>query len=562
NKKYVYANYGLDDDEIDLLEMLYYFRLKCGTYDSMQRWLDLASSCQDDSVYEQIRQLVDIDEYCNYMAVQLYLCNSDWPHNNLKVWRPITEGGKFRHILYDIDHAFKTTTPFAHLADVSYHYNSPSYTCEEVSLFFDMLKNESFRKQFIDTFCLVAGSVFEPTRCKDIITELCDRVEASQLLDTEVYTGINVTPWTTGNTLISKLTSSYQAMMIDTLQGYPPMGLSSVTAQSVELSSNISEARLLVNGLQVPTNYFNGKLFPPVSFKAEAPAGYKFLGWKRGDTYVSTSEEYEMPTSSGSMSLQACFREEGIAAAPVVINEVSAGNSVNVNEYFKKDDWVELYNTTDQDIDLEGMYITDTSKKPQKFQITAKGSKASTIIPAHGFKVVWCSGRETNTELHTSFKLSNADGELVRIEAEDGSWADSLVYCAMNGDESVGRYPDGGSDIYLMTSPTIKASNRMNSYTTLWDGTGTTGEEEQNLASRSGGMSIACVGDWLLLKDEDCDAVSLGVHTVSGVTVILDDVTLEGGHARLDISSLPSGVYIASARDKEGNQCATKFIRK
>ncbi len=95
NKDYVYANYGLDDDEIDLLEMLTYFRQKCGTYDYMQRWLDLAALCAegDEEAYEEIKQIVDIDEYCNYMAVEIYLCNSDWGDNNVKVWRPIGGGG-------------------------------------------------------------------------------------------------------------------------------------------------------------------------------------------------------------------------------------------------------------------------------------------------------------------------------------------------------------------------------------------------------------------------------------------------------------------------------------
>ncbi len=580
NKKYVYANYGLDDDEIDLLEMLYYFRQKCGTYDSMQRWLDLAAQCAsgDEEAYEQIKQLVDIDEYCNYMAVELFLCNSDWPHNNLKVWRPITDGGKFRHITYDLDHAFTTTTPFTNLADVSYHYSSLD-DCEEVRLFFDMLGSDSFRKQFIDTFCLVAGSVFEPTRCKDIITELCDRVEASQILANDVYSDTNVTPWTTGNTLISNLTASYQTMMIDTLKNYSPMGLSSTTAQSVTLSANIDEARLLINNLPVPTNAFSGQLFSPITFKAEAPAGYKFLGWrergKRGvlmNTYVSTDEEYEMPTASDTIILVACYREmsdeekaeEGLTTTPIVINEVSASNSVNVNEYFKKDDWVELYNTTSDDIDLEGMYMTDESAEPHQYQITAAGTKANTIIPAHGYKIIWCSKRETETELHANFKLGNNDGEMVRICASDDSWADSLVYCAHNGDQSVGRYPDGGENVYLMTKPTIKSSNLMNTYATLWSGEeGSTDIEDiYTTTTRNGGMSIACVGDYLSIKSEESDHVTLGVHTLSGITVMYRNVSMEGGHGRVNISALPSGIYVAHATDEEGDECATKFVKK
>ena len=114
NKHFVYANYGLDDDEIDQFEMSpdSGYVQKCGTYTSMQRWLDLSQRSGEATAYEEIRQMVDIDEYCNYMALVFYLANTDWPQNNLKAFKPLTEGGKFRFVLYDLDGAFGTSDPF------------------------------------------------------------------------------------------------------------------------------------------------------------------------------------------------------------------------------------------------------------------------------------------------------------------------------------------------------------------------------------------------------------------------------------------------------------------
>ncbi len=797
NKHYVYANYGLDDDEIDQFEMSpdSGYVQKCGTYESMQRWYDLAQQCgSSDEAYEELKAMVDIDEYCNYMAVCFYLGNNDWPQNNIKGFKPITDGGKYRLVVLDLDQAFsRSTSSFTDFADRQYytfdllygedfdHYYNKEI--EMVTIFLNMLSNDSFRKQFIDTYCIIAGSVFEPSRCEEIVNELCEQVSSSQSINSELY-GSGSTPWSTAKSIISSLSSSRQTTMVSTLKSYSPMKLSSTTSQSVTLSANIDQARILVNDIPVPTNKFSGQLFPPITLKAEAPAGYKFLGWMlvdgttngstlipQGDTwsyydkgsldtedwtstsydytswssgkaglgycsadsmttkltaslpcyyflhdlqlsstpasddtftlnytvddgfviyvngteagrynmpsgtvsystfatdyaqgnpdtgtltlsptlfhsgtnriavevhnnsltssdiywncdlttsstqttgsYVTSDTEYPLPTTStSSLTLQACYgqmsdeekTEAGLTTTPIVINEVSASNSVNVNEYFKKDDWVELYNTTDEDVDLEGMYITDTSKKPQKFQITAQGTKASSIIEAHGFKVIWCSQRETDTELHTSFKLANDDGALVRIEAQDGSWADSLVYCTMNGDQSVGRYPDGGADVYLMTSPTIRKSNRMNTYAALWEYTappeveepdedtdvdvddGTDDEEttepvvpeepedttgttdpvmpEGVYAPRSGGMSIACVGDYLSIKNEDCPLTSVRVYSVSGMTLLDLEVDTSSGHAKVSIASLPRGVYVATATDREGNLVQTKFIKR
>jgi hypothetical protein len=44
-----------------------------------------------------------------------------------------------------------------------------------------MLKNDAFRKQFIDTYCLVAGSVFEPERCEN-----CNFCKATKKLNSVV----------------------------------------------------------------------------------------------------------------------------------------------------------------------------------------------------------------------------------------------------------------------------------------------------------------------------------------------------------------------------------------
>ena len=48
-------------------------------------------------------------------------------------------------------------------------------------------------------------------------------------------------------------------------------------------------------------------------------------------------------------------------------------------------DWVELYNTTNQPIDLAGWYLSDDATDLKKYQFPAN---ANSIIPANGYKVV------------------------------------------------------------------------------------------------------------------------------------------------------------------------------
>ena len=95
---------------------------------------------------------------------------------------------------------------------------------------------------------------------------------------------------------------------------------------------------------------------------------------------------------------------------------------------------------------------------------SGEGSGEGAVIPAHGYYIVWADKLDPLRQLHASFKLSNANEQSVTLTAADHSWSDCLTYQPHNGDESVGRYPDGGKRIYRMTRPTIQATNTLTYY--------------------------------------------------------------------------------------------------
>ena len=107
------------------------------------------------------------------------------------------------------------------------------------------------------------------------------------------------------------------------------------------------------------------------------------------------------------------------------------------------------------------MYLSDSRSNPQKYQIHAGNSTASTIIPAHGKLIVWCDKLDPINQLHSSFKLDNADGAYVSVQAEDGTWADEMVYFAQDRWQTYGRYPDGGNHTSHLSQPTIALPNVM-----------------------------------------------------------------------------------------------------
>ena len=181
--------------------------------------------------------------------------------------------------------------------------------------------------------------------------------------------------------------------------------------------------------------------------------------------YDSTEPEYTL-SSVSSITLKAVFKplaemdKEAREVTPVVINEVSADNEMFINEYYKKSDWIELYNTSDEDVDVGGMYLSDDTSKTKKYQIPVSNGTVNTIIPAHGFLVVWCDQLDDLTQLHTSFKI-DADGGDVLLTASDLSWTNTLNYPQHDGWHSVGRFPDGAENIYMFAMPSINKTNRL-----------------------------------------------------------------------------------------------------
>ena len=143
--------------------------------------------------------------------------------------------------------------------------------------------------------------------------------------------------------------------------------------------------------------------------------------------------------------------------ANVVINEFMASN----DEYFQDPDetgefpdWIELYNSSDQNINLSGHYLTDNPDQPTKWQI-AQGTQ----IAAKGFLFFIADSDPEEGDRHTNFNL-NSQGEFIGLVAADGAtFIDSLTFVKQYADVSYGRSPDGANSWYYFDTPTHNARN-------------------------------------------------------------------------------------------------------
>ena len=145
-------------------------------------------------------------------------------------------------------------------------------------------------------------------------------------------------------------------------------------------------------------------------------------------------------------------------AAQVVINEYSASNLKKFKDSFgKTEDWIELYNTSNTAVDISGWHLSDKENKPTKWEIPA-----GTIIPANGFLVFLCSGRDLvkDGEYHTNFKLTQTKGkDGVLLANQNGDIQEYYPLALTLVEHSRCRATDGGMDWMISTEPSFGTSN-------------------------------------------------------------------------------------------------------
>lgn len=124
------------------------------------------------------------------------------------------------------------------------------------------------------------------------------------------------------------------------------------------------------------------------------------------------------------------------AHGQIIINEFLCSNASGFlnNETGQFSDWIELYNTNDQDTNLEGFFLSDEKDSLAKWSFPA-----NTIVPGNGYILVYPD--KLNKGLHLNFGLSK-DGECIYLSDPNGVLHDFIEFGQQKPDVSYGRKPN------------------------------------------------------------------------------------------------------------------------
>ena len=141
----------------------------------------------------------------------------------------------------------------------------------------------------------------------------------------------------------------------------------------------------------------------------------------------------------------------------VWISEVLASNdAVDTFPSAGYTDWIELYNSGSQSVDLSGYGLSDRLTRGRKWQFPQ-----GTLIGPGEYRIVLCDGTRGSTDtgvLHASFKINRTACETLALTDPQGRILDKMILPVQRTDISYGR-TQGMSGFFYYDTPTPFQAN-------------------------------------------------------------------------------------------------------
>ena len=430
NQNWIKSNFGFEEDEINYIEIEgQTITVNEGSDDSfidLHEFATTASPASSD-FYEEIDEKLDLKSYTDYFIAETYYNNGDWLGewtNNIKLWKPKIDGGKWRYILIDTDYGFglKGSVNDNRLEMARYPL-SPNHNSD---IFDALLDNPTYKNYFINRYADLINTIYLPSNVENVMKEFRDSM-ASDMVAHFAKWGSDTIGWNSRISSMMNFAVQRPAIMRNFIK--EEFNLTSEVLLTINTlpagSGRIEISTLTPDSYPWSGTYFNGN---PVTITAIPNPGFTFDHWSSAIIPASDNAQKVNYNFTINDTITAYFT--GSSAQPgLTISEINYHSSPEIDAH----DWIELYNYGTFDLNVSGWKITDEQLN-HRFMIPT-----GTVIPANGYLVIPENLHEfseaypgvSNIAGELGFNLNNSEDEIRILD-----YKDSLYKFVLYSDQS------------------------------------------------------------------------------------------------------------------------------
>ncbi|HRH67119.1 MAG TPA: CotH kinase family protein, partial [Bacteroidia bacterium] len=357
---WIEGNYGYKKDEIDLLKESYFYptiEVKKGSDAAFWTMYNYAttSSPTGASYYSTMATMMDLENMVDYFASETYYPNDDWMgggNNNLKMWRPVKAGGRFRYLSYDLDFGMGLVGSVSNdmlgtaLNPSPHNYNS--------DIFQKLVQNPAYKRYFINRYADLINTIWLPSNVQAMAYLFRDSLRKDMHFQYEKWGGGDTNQWNSNIATMITFANQRPAYARNFIQSH--FSMTSQVTLTVQ-ASPAGAGRIQISTV-TPTSYpwsgvyFNGN---PVTITAIPNPGYTFDHW-RSNSVINTNDPNPVATYNFTSNdvITAYF-----TGSPVPVQLLISEINYNSDSAFNSGDWIELYNPAATALDISGWKFRD-----------------------------------------------------------------------------------------------------------------------------------------------------------------------------------------------------------
>lgn len=282
NDDYIETNYGINSKTVTVVE----HHRENFSGKSIKKYVDFIRyiansdfSRQDE--YDTLQTKLDIINFTNYMAFEIYSLNDDWPTNNVRAWK--SDSTRWKYMAFDIDHGFNLD---------SYEWQKGNQNIFDwirdrstpwsfAKVYTQLIQNDDFKRAFINHSAILFSHYLTAEKVSNAVKTILAQIDSDEMdRDMERFPR-SVSK--DGEDIIKWAVERDKSVIEDYRKEF---NLGKTTPVSFEAKG---AGYITIDGMRLPENHsktFSGTFFRGNKLLIEAipESGHNFTQWDDGVT--------------------------------------------------------------------------------------------------------------------------------------------------------------------------------------------------------------------------------------------------------------------------------------